>query len=77
MIENNPYEGLFNKAQQERLVEYIDVGETIDAQLLGLDSKFQLEACTEHLFTEYKMVLLQVSLMPVHVRVYVPVSRML
>ena len=47
MIENNPYEGYFNKEQEKRLANFIDVGMTGDALAMGLANKFELEACNE------------------------------
>ena len=49
MIENNPYEGYFNKEQEKRLANFIDIGMKGDALAMGLANKFELEACNEYL----------------------------
>ena len=61
MIENNPYEGYFNKEQQKRLANFIDVGVTGDALAMGLANKFDLEACNEYLLMEVGIVAMRVS----------------
>ena len=56
MIENNPYEGYFNKEQEKRLANFIDIGMTGDALAMGLANKFELEACTEYLLMDVGIV---------------------
>ena len=60
VIEDNPYPGYFNNKQLERLVNFIKMGQTWDAEILGLASKFELEALTEYLLTSWGHVMLQV-----------------
>ena len=60
MIEDNPYPGYFNNKQLERLVDFIKMGQTWDAEILGLASKFEPEALTEYLLTSCSHVMLQV-----------------
>ena len=60
VIEDNPYPGYFNNKQLERLVDFIKMGQTWDAEILGLASKFELEALTEYLLTSWGHVMLQV-----------------
>ena len=62
MIEDNSYPGYFNNKQLERLVDYIKIGQTWDAEILGLPSKFELEALTEYLLTSWGHVMLQVRM---------------
>ena len=61
MIENNPYEGYFNKEQEKRLANFIDIGVTGDALAMGLANKFELEACNEYLLVDVGIVPMQVS----------------
>ena len=61
MIENNPYEGYFNKEQEKRLANFIDVGMTGDALAMGLANKFELEACNEFLLVDVGIVPMRVS----------------
>ena len=61
MIENNPYEGYFNKEQEKRLANFIDVGVTGDALAMGLANKFELEACNEYLLMDVGIVAMPVS----------------
>ena len=61
MIENNPYEGYFNKEQEKRLANFIDVGMTGDALAMGLANKFELEACNESLLIDVGVVAMRVS----------------
>ena len=61
MIENNPYEGYFNKEQEKRLANFIDVGMTGDALAMGLANKFELEACNEYLLVDVAIVPMRVS----------------
>ena len=56
MIENNPYEGYFNKEQEKRLGYFIDIGVTGDALAMGLGNKFELEACNEYLLIDVGIV---------------------
>ena len=56
MIENNPYEGYFNKEQEKRLANFIDVGVTGDALAMGLTNKFELEVCNEYLLMDVGIV---------------------
>ena len=56
MIENNPYEGYFNKEQEKRLANFIDVGVTGDALAMGLANKFELEASNEFLLVDVGVV---------------------
>ena len=62
VIEDNPYPGYFNNKQLERLVDFIKMGQTWDAEILGLASKFELEALTEYLLTSWGHVMLQVRM---------------
>ena len=59
-LEDNPYQGYFTQKQMDKLLPYITYGLTADAELLGLASKFELEACTEYLLNDFGLVLLQV-----------------
>ena len=61
MIEYNPYEGYFNKEQEKRLSNFIDVGVTGDALAMGLANKFELEACNEYLLVDVGIVPMRVS----------------
>ena len=61
MIENNPYEGYFNKEQEKRLANFIDVGVTGDALAMGLANKFELRACNEYLLMDVGIVAMRVS----------------
>ena len=62
MIENNPYEGYFNKEQEKRLANFIDIGMTGDALATGLANKFELlEACNEYLLMDVGIVAMRVS----------------
>ena len=61
MIENNPYEGYFNKEQEKRLANFIDVDVTGDALAMGLGNKFELEACNEYLLVDVGIVPMRVS----------------
>ena len=61
MIENNPYEGYFNKEQEKRLANFIDIGVTGDALAMGLANKFELEACNEDLLMDVGVVAMRVS----------------
>ena len=61
MIENNPYEGYFNKEQEKRLANFIDIGVTGDALAMGLANKFELEARNEYLLMDVGVVAMQVS----------------
>ena len=61
MIENNPYEGYFNKEQEKRLANFIDIGVTGDALAMGLENKFELEACNEYLLVDVGIVPMRVS----------------
>ena len=61
MIENNPYEGYFNKEQEKRLANFIDVGMTGDALAMGLANKFELEACNEYLLMDVGVVAMRVN----------------
>ena len=61
MIENNPYEGYFNKEQEKRLANFIDVGMIGDALAMGLANKFELEACNEYLLVDVGIVPMRVS----------------
>ena len=61
MIENNPYEGYFNKEQEKRLANFIDVGMTGDALAMGLANKFELEASNEYLLMDVGVVAMRVS----------------
>ena len=56
MIENNPYEGYFNKEQVKMLANFIDVGMTGDALAMGLANKFELEVCNEYLLMDVGIV---------------------
>ena len=44
----------------DKLLPFINYGQTADAEVLGLASKFELEACTEYLLNDFGLVLLQV-----------------
>ena len=61
MIENNPYEGYFNKEQEKRLANFIDIGVTGDALAMGLANKFELEACNEYLLVDVAIAPMRVS----------------
>ena len=61
VIENNPYEGYFNKEQEKKLVMCIDHGVTGDALAMGLANKFELEACNEYLLMDVGIVAMRVS----------------
>ena len=61
MIENNPYEGYFNKEQEKRLANFIDVGMTGDALAMRLANKFELEAYNEYLLMDVGIVAMRVS----------------
>ena len=61
MIENNPYEGYFNKEQEKKLAMYINHGITGDALAMGLANKFELEACNEYLLMDFGVVAMRVS----------------
>ena len=61
MIENNPYEGYFNKEQEKRLANFIDIGMTGDALAMGLANKFEQEACNEYLLMDVGIVAMRVS----------------
>ena len=61
MIENNPYEGYFNKEQEKRLANFIDIGVTGDALAMGLANKFELEAGNEYLLVDVGIVAMRVS----------------
>ena len=61
MIENNPYEGYFNKEQGKRLANLIDIGVTGDALAMGLANKFELEASNEYLLMDVGIVAMRVS----------------
>ena len=56
MIENNPYEGYFNKEQEKRLANFINIDVTGDALAMGLANKFELEACNEYLLMDVGIV---------------------
>ena len=60
VIQDNPYKGYFKEAQLQKLIPYLALGQTPDADEIGLASKFELEACNEHLMF-YGLVLLRVS----------------
>ena len=61
MIKNNPYEGYFNKEQEKRLANFIDVGVRGDALAMGLANKFELEASNEYLLMDVGIVAMRVS----------------
>ena len=61
MIKNNPYEGYFNKEQEKRLANFIDIGVIGDVMAIGLANKFELEACNEYLLMDVGIVAMQVS----------------
>ena len=61
MIENNPYEGYFNKEQEKRLAKFIDFGMTGDALAMGLANKFELEACNEYLLMDVRILAMRVN----------------
>ena len=61
MIENNPYEGYFNKEQENRLVNFINIGVTGDTLAMGLANKFELEVCNEYLLMDVGIVAMRVS----------------
>ena len=61
MIENNPYEGYFNKEQGKRLANFIDISVTGDALAMGLANKFELEVCNEYLLMDVGIVAMRVS----------------
>ena len=61
MIENNPYEGYFNKEEEKRLANFIDIGMIGDGLAMGLANKFELEACNEYLLMDVGIVAMQVS----------------
>ena len=43
-------------------MDFIKMGKTWDAEILGLASKFELEALTEYLLTSWGHVMLQVDM---------------
>ena len=59
VLDYNPYEGKFTAKQMEQLVPLIKLGQTRDAEEIGLASKFEFEACNEYLMG-YNMVMLRV-----------------
>ena len=61
MIKNSPYEGYFNKEQEKRLANFIDIGVTGDALAMGLANKFELKACNEYLLMDVGIVAMRVS----------------
>ena len=61
MIENNPYESYFNKEQEKRVANFIDVGVTGDALAMGLANKFELEVCNEFLLVDVVVVSMRIS----------------
>ena len=61
MVENNPYEGYFNKEQEKRLANFIYIGVTGDALAMGLANKFELEVCNEYLLVDVGVVAMRVS----------------
>ena len=50
----------FTNKELERLVDFIQMRQTADAENLGLASKFELEALNEYLLTAWGLVMLQV-----------------